>query len=268
MKLKNYINLGSAAAVAFAFALSSCKKADTTTGDGDGDKKTPPAGEGGDKTTPPAGGGDKAPDPTPPTPEPTPEPAGKSTADLIDGYWGMDKAGMLAAVKAEMGDSPEFAMTSMMIEAIADKMVVRLDNGKATVHGPEGPEEESYKIKSSDDATGEFVVDMIEKDGTSEVGKGKIEGDKMTLLREGDPPMVMNRISEEEFAKRAKAIAELDMEALMKKVMGALIPPDAIPGGGAVPAIPDAPDAGTAPIPAPPAPTPPAPEPVPETPAP
>jgi hypothetical protein len=255
MKLKIYINLGSATAVAFAFALSSCKKADTPDDEGRGDK-TPPAGDAGEKTPPTTGGGDKTPEPTPPTPEP----AGKSTADMINGYWGMDKAGMLAALKKEQGDTPEFALTSMMVEAIADKMVIQLDNGKATVHGPEGPEEESYKIKSSDDATGEFVVDMIEKDGTSEEGKGKVEGDKMTLLRDGDPPMVMLRISEEEFAKRAKAMANLDMEALMKKVMGSLIPPDAIPGGGA-PAIPDA---GAVPIPAPPAPTPPAPEPTPD----
>ena len=53
MKLKNYINLGSAAAVAFAFALSSCKKADTPVEEGKEDK-TPPVGDAAD---PPTGDG-------------------------------------------------------------------------------------------------------------------------------------------------------------------------------------------------------------------
>ncbi len=242
MKLKRHIHVGTAAIATVALSFASCKKKEgETTGNGGGDKPKP--GETGKGST----GGTK------------------SVAELLNGYWAPNKEGTLALMKEEAAKSGEevdaaaMAFAAQMIEMMADSMVAQFDNGKATMHGPEGAEDGSYKIASSDDATGEFSIDMVDPDGESTKITGKIEGDKMTAVSDG-MSMVMDRIGKDAFAKRIEAIkakaAELKSEAGSN--IGAPEPdvpeipeptiPD-VPDAPPAPEIPPAPDTPSAPAP-------------------
>ena len=185
----------------------------------------------------------KDPDPAPVDPEPAPadpEPAGAATTDggavgkAINGAWAPDKDSLMAMMKKEAAaqagveelPAEAMAMMTMMLEVMADKMVIELNDGKANLYSPDGVEAETYEFVSADEATGEFVVKMVDADGEAEEGKGKVDGDTMTMTSEG-VTMSMKRLSDEEFAARKKAIEEFDPSALLQGLA---------PGGGEVPA--------------------------------
>jgi hypothetical protein len=184
MKINIHIPGALAAIAAVAVSLSACNKKPETAGD----KKKP-------------------------SDEPAaPAPSAKSVADQIKGYWAPDMDGMLAQMKAEMEkagevDAAALAFATQMLTMMADKMVIEIGTGKVTILSPDGPEEESFKIVSSDPASGDFVLSSTDSEGNTQSGTGNIKGDtlKMSMEEEGET-MVMNRIDSAEHAKRKAAI--------------------------------------------------------------
>jgi len=236
--LKKYINTCTATATAAAFALSACKKtndADVTPSNTDSADQTIPAAAPAEEKPTPAATPKPAPSPTPkPDPVPIPAATDGSVSKLLNGYWAPNFEGMIAAMKAEAAKSgeelPEFAL--QMVEIMVGKMVLHMDNGKATMLTPDGSEPGTYKVISSNDATGAFVFALDTGDGTPKTATGKVEGDKLTMTVD-DQTLVMDRIDKAEYAKRQAAIESPDsQDALKGMIEGALkevVPPPTPP---------------------------------------
>ena len=134
-----------------------------------------------------------------------------SVKELVQGAWAPDIDSVLSMMAQGNEITDEMKEQMMpMAEMMASSMVIELRDGHATIHKPGEPEKETYEFVSTDEATGDYEVKMVNADGSDEIGKGNVKGDTMTMTSDGIT-MKLNRLSEEEFEKRKKAISEVEI---------------------------------------------------------
>jgi len=248
MKTTLFKNGAIAALAAVAVLISACKES------------AKPAPESTPPTTPeatPEAKPEPAPEPNPePAPEAKPEAAaaGGPISKQVQGYWAMDKESMIAAAKADMArdenfDAAALALFMPMLEMMADLMAIEIGEGTMSAHSPDGAETSTFKVISSDEATGDFKI-LVTKDDEEEETVGNIKGDKMTITDEGKA-IAMYRIDEAEFARRQKKIKDFDPTKLLQGLgtLGADLEEGAAPVPEAVPE--PAPEPAPAPAPEP-----------------
>lgn len=120
----------------------------------------------------------------------------------IEGSWGMDKDALIAMVKQQMGGGEVPAEAMAGIESMAAAMMLEIKDGKSTMHNPFGkPEVGTYKFIKTDKATGAFTISITSGGGEAKEASGKIKGDKMTMIQDGQE-VTMKRLSADEIAKR------------------------------------------------------------------
>jgi len=139
--------------------------------------------------------------------------AGDPAKELV-GYWAPDIDQMVDMAKKEMPKEQLEAGGAAMIEMMTTMMGTmsfEFTSDTAIIHAPGGGQEKStYKVKSSDAATGKIVVEITSDDAVEE-GTAIVKGDtlKLTKMEDGkEDNIFLNRISEAEFKKRAAAAAE------------------------------------------------------------
>lgn len=130
---------------------------------------------------------------------------------------------MLAMMQEDGAAAPEPAEIAIAT-MVAELSLFELNDGKAVISTPDGVENETYTFVSTDDSAGTFVVTMVDADGKEERGEGTIDGDMMTMTKDGKT-MKFTRITAAEGAKRKKAIADFDPSSLIPP---GVVPPDVV----------------------------------------
>jgi len=132
------------------------------------------------------------------------DPAGGSKVEkALNGAWAPEKEGMFAMLKRKAANEKELAK----MRAISDKIIIEYKDGKTKSHSPGKAKESTYEILSSNDATGEIVLNLNPKG--LEKAKGKIDGDTMRMTIDGDP-LIMNRLTAKEYESHKKVIEAFD----------------------------------------------------------
>ena len=128
---------------------------------------------------------------------------GSKVEKALNGAWAPEKEGMLAMLKRKASSEAELAK----MRAESDKIIIEYKDGKTVSHSPGKAKESTYEILSSNDATGEIVLNLNPKG--LEKAKGKIDGDTMRMTIDGDT-LMMNRLTAGEFEARKNAIEAFD----------------------------------------------------------
>jgi len=193
--MKNFITLlGSAlATIGIALMSVSCgEKADDTNKEENGTKAEKPA---------------EPAEPAEPAKPVEPKAAsGGDSAELegkMVGFWAPNAEAMTAQAKKEIGDDPNAQAILPMILAAIGNMAIEVTAGEVTIHGMGQADTATYKVTKADAAAKMLTMEVTDKDGTSE-GTAIIEGDKLTLEKDGDE-LVLDRITKAAFDKRLEA---------------------------------------------------------------
>lgn len=134
-----------------------------------------------------------------------PAPNGTLEEKMV-GYWAPDAAAMTKKFKEQLGEDPNAAALIPFIEAMMANMTVQVKKGSVIIHAMGEEQTATFTVTKSDEATKTLTMKVKDDDGESE-GTAKIDGDKLTLSKDGED-ILLNRIQKEEFEKR-KAAAQL-----------------------------------------------------------
>lgn len=133
--------------------------------------------------------------------------AGGGSAVSLDkqiiGYWAMDPSAIEAKAKEEAGDDPTAAAMIPMMVAMMSNMVIEITATNVNFVGMGDEDVSTYEITKTDDATKTLTMSVTE-DGEKSEATAKVDGDKLTLSKDGDA-IDLNRITKEEFEKRKNA---------------------------------------------------------------
>lgn len=121
-------------------------------------------------------------------------------------YWAPDPEVMIAQFKKQIGDDPSAAAMLPIITAMLQNMAVEVKKGEVIIHAMGEKQVSTYTITKVDAATNVLTMQVNDQDVVGE-GKAKIDGDKLTLSKDGED-IVLNRIKKDEFEKRKKAAAQ------------------------------------------------------------
>ena len=181
--------VGLTLAAATAITLGACKKAPSTSEGGtDGEK---PAAK---------------------------EPAKKTLAEQVIGKWGVDKAATIKALEGATDLDPAMAaMAKPMIEKVAGMIALEVTKDSSSFHGPGEVKNGPYTMSDVDEAAGTFTLAF-----DNEEKKVSLDGDTMTALGEGEPPMVLTRIDDADFKARTEAAAAFNPASLFEGVGGGI----------------------------------------------
>lgn len=133
------------------------------------------------------------------------------------GTWAPNKEGMVNMALESMkkgGQEPtpeQVTQLNAMIGEMAKAMVVEIKDGTTTMFNPEGTEESTYTIKSTDKEKSQLTIDIKEEGGDEFTGTVTILGKIMRMERSDKPGevLVMDRIDAATFKTRKAAIEKM-----------------------------------------------------------
>ena len=131
--------------------------------------------------------------------------AGELEKKMI-GYWAPNPEAMMEEIKKQLGDDPNAAAALPLIQAMMANMAIEVKKGEVIIHAMGEKQVATYTITKEDAATKTITMKVKDDEGESE-GTAKIDGDKLTLSKEGEN-ILLNRIKKEDFEKRKKAAAQ------------------------------------------------------------
>ncbi len=120
------------------------------------------------------------------------------------GHWAPDEQSMLERFKKELPEGQDIAALLPMVQLMLGRMALDVTKEKVIMHGVGKGEKSSYKITESNPATKTVTMDVTDPQGKVSQGTATINGDKLTLTKDGQS-LVFNRITKADFEKRKQA---------------------------------------------------------------
>lgn len=123
------------------------------------------------------------------------------------GYWAPNQKQMFDVIMKELGDDANARQMAPLIQAALVHMVCEIRLGEVHVHAIGQVKKSNYKITDVDPGKRTLTMMVQEEDGDPEVGTARIEGDQLTLKRNGET-VILDRIDKKEFKKRKDAASQ------------------------------------------------------------
>lgn len=131
--------------------------------------------------------------------------AGKPLKEQILGYWSPDVDSTIKEVMKTLPEGADAEQALPFIRAMIGTMVIQIEEGKLTMFAAGQEQASTYKVTKVDKESGKLTLSVKEGDGEAEEGTATIKKDQLTLSKEGEPTIVLNRIKKEEFEKKKNA---------------------------------------------------------------
>lgn len=130
---------------------------------------------------------------------------GKPLKEQLVGYWAPDADATVKEVMKTLPEGADAQAALPFIKAMLATMVVQIEEGKLTMSVGGQEQNSTFKITKEDKETGKLTLSVKEGDDDAEEATATITKDKLSLSKEGEPTIVLNRIKKDEFEKRKAA---------------------------------------------------------------